>query len=97
MRMNKKSRLSIGYGSFAQFAHGQTYIAMPFSAEISIDGLGARSYGHSLSYQIRQSIDSAAYDVLTQGKATRLFCLSDTHGLDRPHFFHSRQFSKREI
>ena len=87
MRKNKKSRASIGYGPYTQFAHSQTYIAMPFSADITIDGLGAQSYGHSLSYQIRQSIDSIAYDVLTQGKATRLFCLSDTHDPDCPHFF----------
>lgn len=86
MKGNKATKASLGYGSYAQFAHGQTYVAMPFSADISVEGLPTWSYGQSLSYQIREAIDSIAYDVLTQGHATRLFCLTDTQNRDFPHF-----------
>lgn len=87
MRGNRASRVSLGYGPYTQFAHSQSCIAMPFSSDIAVSGLNAQSYGHSLSYQIRQSIDSIAYDILTQGKATRLFCLTDTRDCEYPHLF----------
>lgn len=95
MKRSSTPRTSLAHSSYAQYAHGQTYIAMPFSADITVDGLGNRPYGHSLPHQIRQSIDSIAYDVLTQGTATRLFCLSDTRDCDYP-YFHIIDSSRQE-
>lgn len=95
MKRSSASRTSLAYGSYAQYAHGLTYIAMPFSEDITVEGLGNQPYGHSLSYQIRQSIDSIAYDVLTQGKATRLFCLFDTCDQDHP-YLHIVDNSRKE-
>lgn len=86
MKKNRISRASLGYGPYAQFAHGQSYRAMPFSTDITVEGLWAGPYRHDLSYQIRESMDSIGYDILTRGKATRQFCLINDYECEPSQF-----------
>lgn len=86
MKKNRTSRASLGYGPYTQFAHGQSYRAIPFSADITVEGLWAGPYRHDLTYQIRESMDLIGYDILTRGKATRQFCLIKDSNCESPQF-----------
>lgn len=86
MKKNRTSRTSLGYGPYTQFAHGQSYRAIPFSADITVEGLWAGPYRHDLTYQIRESMDSIGYDILTRGRATRQFCLIKEPDCKSPQF-----------
>lgn len=97
MKMSRTSRASLGYGPYAQFAHSQSYRAISFSAEITVEGLWAGPHKHDLPYQIRESMDSIGYDILTQGKATRQFCLIKDSDCEPPQFLIADSFRKEII
>ena len=78
--MNNKQAAgaSIGIEPYRRFARTQSYVAIPFSSDIVTRGIDDEDYGHSLSFALRESIDSIAYDILIRGEAVRLFTLRRT-------------------
>lgn len=77
--MNKKDRMvtSIELMHYNNFASVQSFRAMRHSDEIGIRCPEKRECCYDFSRKVRDLIDSVLYDILTRGKAERIFLAED--------------------
>lgn len=74
------SNSSIELSDFKRFAHSLTYVAIPHSTEIEINGLAKYGPNRSDTYSIQQEIDRIASDALLTGEGKYAMLLLNGNG-----------------